>query len=91
MWSDDLTWNLGKMSFEAGIKDWRKLAVLSETEPTSARVLVASALEALQRDEEKMRTFTPDNGFGTYEWLLRVVRGLSEAWCEHPEARLEVM
>lgn len=93
VYSQNITHNLGPMAKEAGIymELWRP----DEMAPPLryARELIAPLKEGLRRLElapDKFRALNPENGWGTYEGLVKFVKQYIAACEDHPDAEIEV-
>ncbi len=87
----NITHNLNDMAKEAGIYMhlWRP----DEIGITKARELVAPLTEGLallRSDPERFRQFTPENGWGSYEGLVKFIQNYLDACHENPEAAVRV-
>ena len=85
----NITHNLGKMAREAGIYEalWRPEEIGIEY----ARQLIlplTKGLEVLKNHPEDLRKFNPENGWGTYEGLVKFVEKYLEACIVHPDAEV---
>ena len=87
----NITHNLTQMAEEAGIYKW--MWRVDELGIKSAQELIVPlqmGLDRLLNDPEKYRQYNPENGWGTYEGLVAVVRDLIEACKKYPEAEVEI-
>jgi hypothetical protein len=91
VYSANITHNLGKMASEAGIYEvlWRP----EECNFTKAAHLIEplqTGLGRLQSNPERFRILNPENGWGTYEGLMRFVADYLAACMKHPTADVSV-
>ncbi len=91
LYNGNITHNLGPMAREAGIymECWRP----EEIGITKASQLIeplTSGLGALQQEPERFKAFNPDNGWGTYEGLVRFVADYLAACRAFPDADVSV-
>lgn len=89
LFSKNITHNLGNMADAAGI--YKHLWRPDEIQVTKASELVeplADGLQKLLADPAHYETFNPENGWGTYEGLVRFVREYLEACRDNPDARV---
>lgn len=89
VFSYNITHNLGKMAGEAGIYQhlWRP----EELAITKAKQLIdplTAGLERLRSDPDRFKKLNPDNGWGTYDGLLRFVDHYLDACREFPDATI---
>lgn len=87
----NITHNLGDMAKEAGI--YRHLWRPDELGITKAGDLVLDltvGLSDLLKNPDKYRKLNPENGWGSYEGLVRFTRDYLEACREYPDARVRV-
>lgn len=87
VYSANITHNLGAMAREAGVYEalWRP----DECGLSKAGQLIVpleSGLVNLRAEPEHYRRFNPENGWGTYEGLVRFVDLYLEACRKYPEA-----
>jgi hypothetical protein len=87
VWDGNITHNLGEMARAAGIymHIWRP----EELGFTTAGQLIEplnAGLSALRSDPERFWGYNPENGYGTYESLVRFVTSYLAACREHPNA-----
>ena len=91
LYDANITHNLNTMAGEAGIYEqlWRP----DEIGVTKASQLIEPlkvGLELLESDKKRFEAFNPENGWGSYEGLVRYVREYLEACREYPDANVEV-
>ena len=100
VWDDDttdevyhanITHNLGMMARRAGLYGllWRP----NECGVTHARQLIEPlkiGYEVLMRDPDYFQQFNPENGWGTYEGLVRFVEEYLAACQKYPDAEVSV-
>jgi hypothetical protein len=91
VYSDNITHNLNRMATEAGIYEhlWRpdeiKIAYANELiEP------LREGLHRLKSEPEKYKKLNPENGWGSYDVLVRFVENYLNACYEYPDADVEV-
>jgi hypothetical protein len=85
------THNLGKMAVECGIYDymWRP----DENGVDTCIQMIAPLTEAiriLERDPKHFESFNPKNGWGSYEGLLKFLRGYLQVCIDSPNAKIRV-
>jgi hypothetical protein len=90
IYRDNITHNLNPMAEAAGIYNelWRP----DEIGITKAKELIDPLREGLHRlksNPELYKTYNPSNGWGSYEGLVRFVKGYLNACYEYPEATIE--
>ena len=87
----NITHNLGKMAEKAGIywHLWRP-EELGITEASELIEPLRAGLKVLREKPEWYKTFTPENGWGNYEGLVRFVEDYLKACENDPEATIEV-
>jgi len=91
VYSANITHNLNSMADEAGI--YRHLWRPDEIEITKAEQLIEPlrvGLELLKSDPERFSKFNPENGWGTYEGLVRFVENYLQACVSYPSAEVQV-
>jgi len=91
VFSYNITHNLGRMAEEAGIYEqlWRP----EEHGLCKAKQISASLTEGLMclvGRPQHYKTFNPENGWGSYEGLVKFVVEYLIACREHPEATIQV-
>jgi hypothetical protein len=91
VYSANITHNLTKMADEAGVYGvlWRP----NENGITTAKELIDPLRESLHKlklDPEKYKVFNPENGWGTYDGLVKFIENYLDACYEYPEAKVEV-
>lgn len=87
VYSDNITHNLNTMADAAGIYEhlWRP----DEIEITKAKELIEPLREGLHKlklEPEKYKAFNPENGWGSYEGLVKFVEDYLNACYQYPEA-----
>jgi len=87
----NITHNLRKMAEKAGIYQalWRPEEIGAET-ADSLILLLSGGLVNLISNPEFFKTFNPENGWGTYEQLVQLVKDYLKACIDFPEAIIEV-
>lgn len=83
----NITHNLGTMAGEAGI--YKHLWRPEEIGITKAHQLIEplrAGLELLRSDRERFEKFNPENGWGSYDGLVRFVEKYLAACEENPDA-----
>lgn len=85
-----ITHNLNTMAEEAGIYYhlWRP----EELNITKAKELIDPLREGLHRlkmDPERFKKFNPENGWGSYDGLVKFVSNYLDACYEYPESKIE--
>jgi hypothetical protein len=91
VYSANITHNLGKMADEVGIYEhlWRP----DEIKVTKAKELIESlrqGLHNLKSDPERYKKLNPENGWGSYDGLVKFVEDYLNACYEYPDADIEV-
>ena len=91
VYSANITHNLTKMAAEAGIYEylWRP----DEIKITKAKELIEplrQGLHNLKSYPEKYKKFNPENGWGSYEGLVKFIDNYLNACYEYPDADIEV-
>lgn len=91
IYSGNVTHNLGKMATEAGIYQhlWRP----DELGITKAGQLIKplqEGLALLKSDPKRFNKLNPENGWGTYDGLVKFVEEYLNACGENPEADVSV-
>jgi len=89
VFSANITHNLGTMADEAGLYQylWRP----EEINITKAGELIEplrQGLHELKMNPDKYKQFNPDNGWGSYDGLVRFVENYLNACYEYPEANV---
>jgi hypothetical protein len=87
----NITHNLGKMAKEAGIYMalWRP----DEIGIAKAADLIEPLAEGLRKlvsDPDRFKAFNPENGWGSYDSLVKFVREYLDACIENPNAKVDV-
>lgn len=91
LYSRNITHNLTDMAEAAGL--YKHLWRPEEIGITKARELIlplVDGLERLRADADKFKKFNPENGWGTYEGLVKFVSDYVKACCDHPAAKVRV-
>ena len=91
VYSTNITHNLGKMAEKAGI--YKHLWRPEELGVTNAGELIEplkAGLAALKQDPDWYRQFEPENKWGSYEGLVKVVEDYLQACAENPDATIRV-
>lgn len=91
VYSANITHNLNTMAGEAGIYEllWRP----DEIQITKAKELIdplREGLHKLKSEPEKYKKFNPENGWGSYDVLVKFVENYLNACYEYPDADVEV-
>lgn len=83
----NITHNLGKMAIVAGIYKhlWRPEELNIETANELIEPLEVG-LKKLKNHPETFKKYNPENGWGTYEILVKVVENYLEACKNYPKA-----
>lgn len=87
VYSGNITHNLSRMADEAGLHDCMWTPQLFDI--TKAKQLIeplTKGLERLKSNPERFKAFNPENGWGTYDGLVRFVEEYLAACLEYPEA-----
>jgi hypothetical protein len=87
----NMTHNLAEMADHAGVYDciWRP----DENNIYEASELVtplAKGLSLLLSDPEMFKRYNPENGWGSYDTLVRFVAEYLQGCINHPDARVRV-
>lgn len=87
----NVTHNLNTMAKEAGIYEalWRPDEI-NITQAGQLIPLLEEGLKKLMEDPEKYKKLNPENGWGSYNGLVKFVTGYLEACKENPDAMVEV-
>ena len=87
----NITHNLITMADKAGLYYvmWRPEEIGVTTAAQAAPILRAG-LHLLETQPEKFKEFEPENKWGSYDGLVKVVRGYLKACEENPEALIRV-
>lgn len=91
LFHSNITHNLAEMADQAGI--YRALWRPEEIGITEAHQLIVplcNGLNKLKSDRKWFETFNPDNGWGSYDLLVRFVSIYLDACCSFPDAKVEV-
>lgn len=91
VYSATITHNLNTMAVEAGIYEhlWRP----DEIKITKAKELIEplrQGLHNLKSEPERYKKFNPENGWGSYDGLVKFVDNYLNACYEYPDADVEV-
>lgn len=85
--SYNVTYNLGPMLRAAGFPDWDALRGAPASE---AAGVLDSVARKLQADREALvAEFSPENGWGDWNWALNFVTEFRDGCREHPKAVIE--
>jgi len=80
----NVTYNLGEMLRAAGFPDWHALIGAPCSEAAGPLAAVA---ERMRADRDRLvAEYTPENGWGTFEWALEFVEGLAADCAANPKA-----
>jgi len=86
--SFNITHNLNKMAMEVGMYE----AMWRPEELNYNKIIIKEKLKngimQLLDNPVKFKKMNPENGWGTYEGLLKVATGYLEALNEHPECEI---
>lgn len=91
VYSANITHNLGRMAGEAGI--YKHLWHPDEIGIKTAAELIdplTNGLRLLRTEPERFKQFNPENGWGTYEGLIRFVEDYLSACLLYPYATVRV-
>lgn len=91
VYSANITHNLNKMAGEAGI--YEHLWQPDEINITKAKELIEPLREGLHKlksEPERYKKFNPENGWGSYDVLVKFVENYLNACYEYPDADVEV-
>ena len=91
LYSANITHNLNKMANEAGI--YEHLWQPDELEITKAKDLIEplrQGLHNLKSEPERFKKFNPENGWGSYEILIKFVENYLNACYDYPNAEITV-
>lgn len=91
VYSANITHNLNTMANEAGIYNhlWRPDEIsVSKAEQLIEPLTIGLAL--LTSDPERFKKFNPENGWGSYDGLVKFVSDYLAACKEHPDAKVTV-
>lgn len=91
VYHDNITHNVNNMAEEAGIYEhlWRP----DEIQVTKAKELIEplrQGLHNLKLEPTRYKAFNPENGWGSYEGLVKFVENYLNACYEYPEAEVNV-
>ena len=87
VYSENITHNLSGMAEDAGL--YKCLLHPGEIDITKAKQLIEplqNGLILLENEPERFKKFNPENGWGSYEGLVRFVKDYLEACKQYPEA-----
>lgn len=87
----NITHNLNKMAIEAGI--YKALWYPEESDIVIAGDLIEPLREGLHKlktNPSKYKKFNPDNGWGSYESLVKFVENYLNACYEYPDATIYI-
>jgi hypothetical protein len=80
----NVTYNLGAMLRAAGFPDWDALIGAPASE---AAGVLDGVVRQLRADRERLEAeFTPDNGWGNWEWAMRFTSEFRDDCQSHPKA-----
>lgn len=84
----NITHNLGKMAYEAGVYNviWRPEEVGIETAGQMVQPL-SDAIRLMESEPERFRKLEPPNKWGTYDGFLPWLRRLRDACREYPDSK----
>lgn len=87
----NITHNLGEMANEAGIYKalWRP-EELGITKAVDLVPILNAGLSKLKNDPDRFKKFNPENGWGSYEGLVKFVEDYIVACVEYPNADIEI-
>jgi hypothetical protein len=87
LFSKTITHNLSKMAAEAGIDKILWYPENNEIETASDMINgLSNGLAQLLKDPNKFKKYNPENGWGTYEGLVKFVEEYLEACFKHRDA-----
>ncbi len=98
----NITHNLTEMADKCGLYNpmWRPYRLYNIKDEEENKFLYAEAgelydaimagIKNLESDPEKFKKFNPENGWGSYEGLLRVAKRFADACRDYPKAKVEV-
>lgn len=91
VFSGNITHNLGAMAKEAGLYEvlWRPEEDKSITKAGDLVEVLSVGLRTLNNDPQRYRALNPDNGWGTYDILIKFVSEYLLACIMYPEATIE--
>ena len=90
VYSGNITHNLGRMAGEAGV--YKALWRPEEIEISQAKQLIPlleEGLHLLRSDPPRFQQLNPENGWGTYDGLIKFMGDYLSACREHPEATVQ--
>lgn len=79
----NLTYNLSPMLWDAGFPGWKEIV---DKPAKDIGPIARSTLDKLRADPTRARTFTPENGWGSYEQAVEAMALLAAACDQHPTA-----
>jgi hypothetical protein len=87
----NITHNLYQMAKEAGISEhlWDPNGIGIKTAEQLIEP-IANGLALLESDPQRFKKFNSENGWGTYEGLVKMLRLYLEACKENPDAEVSV-
>jgi hypothetical protein len=87
----NITHNLNTMADAAGLYEFlwhpEKVGIVYAKDLIDP---LKQGLERLVSEPEKYRAFNPENGWGSYDGLVKFVRRYLDACCENPDAEVRV-
>lgn len=91
IFSGNITHNLNTMALEAGLYQalWRP-EELGITKAEQLAPLLRAGLDKLDADPERFRKHNPENGWGSYDGLVKFVRTYLAACEKNPDAAVSV-
>jgi len=92
VFESNITHNLTKMASEAGLYEylWRPYESFKFTHAFELVDGLTEGLKRLEEDPEKFKKFNPENGWGSYESLVKFTKKVLEACIENPEAEIRI-
>jgi hypothetical protein len=91
VYDDNITHNLNKMADEAGI--YKALWRPEEINIYKAKDLIdllREGLHVLKSDPERFKKFNPENGWGSYEGLVKFTQDYLNACYNYPDADIHI-
>lgn len=89
VYSANVTHNLNRMASEAGV--YKALWRPEEIEVSQAKQLtpiLEEGIQLLRSDPSRFKQLNPENGWGTYDVLIKFMEGYLVACREHPDATI---
>lgn len=86
----NITHNLSKMAFEAGIYDAIWGVSDGQTTCTQVSEMLAKGILDIKQRPEYYRQFSAQNGWGTYEQFIPWLEKLLEAYIKYPNATISI-